>query len=48
MISLPLIPAKAGTQLFVTGDRWDCARCADPNAASPKALGPGFRRDERK
>jgi hypothetical protein len=45
--SIPLIPAKAGTQFFRSAMRWTTIMRRN-HEHSPKALGPGFRRDELK
>ena len=43
----PLIPAKAGTQFFRKAGVWDQPLRQVSEIDAPKALGPGFRRDER-
>jgi len=43
----PLIPAKAGTQCFPTAGVEDEKQSPITTSTSPKALDPGFRRDER-
>jgi hypothetical protein len=47
VINLPLIPAKAGTQIIKLAFRRLTHNSSYPDRLAPDDLGPGLRRDER-
>jgi hypothetical protein len=47
VINLPLIPAKAGTQIIELAASQLTHNSSSPDRLAPYDLGPGLRRDER-